>query len=62
MRKKSPSPQKTITFGELSRLSFCNSDKLPRVIEINGELREWVGIGWIPVTECRTQDIVKVVE
>jgi hypothetical protein len=39
--------KKTITRAELARLSFCNSDRLPRKINIDGRLKEWVGIGWI---------------
>lgn len=29
-----PKPRKTITFSELKRLSFCNSAKLPKQIEV----------------------------
>jgi len=38
--------RKTIKFATLKRLSVCNSPKLPHAIELHGERREWVGIGW----------------
>jgi len=38
---------KTITKSELERLSFCNSKKLPRAVNIDGVRYEWVGIGWV---------------
>ncbi len=47
--------RRTITPGELRRLSFCNSKNLPGriVVTENGERRvkEWVGIGWIDITD-----------
>jgi len=39
----------TITRSELARLSFCNSDKLPQIVNIEGRLKEWVGIGWVDI-------------
>ena len=39
--------EKTITWDELSRLAFCNSDRLPQKVIVHGRLKEWVGIGWI---------------
>jgi len=44
---------KTIAFSELKRLEFANSRKLPKRIIINGELKMWVGIGWIGLDNCR---------
>lgn len=40
---------KTITFEKLKRLSFCNSKKLPRKVNMGDKLYEWVGIGWIEI-------------
>lgn len=39
--------KKTITTETLVRLAFCNSDKLPQVIDDEGRRKRWVGIGWI---------------
>lgn len=47
--KKSRTPAKIITWSDLQRFSFANSRKLPRRVWANGELLEWVGIGWIPL-------------
>ena len=44
---------KTITRAEVARLAFCNSDKLPQKINIDGRLKEWVGIGWIDIGPAR---------
>lgn len=52
---------KTITRAEVSRLAFCNSDKLPQKINIGGRLMEWVGIGWIDLGPAR-KGVVTVVE
>ncbi|MDN3512861.1 MAG: hypothetical protein NG747_00490 [Candidatus Brocadia sp.] len=38
--------QKIITRNELAHLVFCNSDKIPDVINDNGIRKQWVGIGW----------------
>jgi len=39
--------RRTITFSELKRLSVCNSDDLPDPVEMGGQRRTWVGIGWV---------------
>ena len=39
--------KKTIKLSKLQRLAFCNSDKLPQVINHDGVRKRWVGIGWI---------------
>lgn len=67
-----PKKTKTIKFSELKRLSFCNSPKLPKVIEIVGKIKgktvrvfkEWVGIGWIELDPERHEikDPVLVVD
>lgn len=41
------SEQKTITRSELTRLTFCNSGKLPLAMNDGGVRKEWLGIGWI---------------
>lgn len=40
-------PRRTIQADELRRLAFCNSKKLPQVVEWEGRRRQWVGIGWV---------------
>jgi len=56
----------TITFNELKRLTFCNSNKLlGAVIVIDGIPHEWVGIGLVECGEPNpkwTERIIKVVE
>jgi hypothetical protein len=61
MKKKTPLTQKTITFLELQRLSFCNSKFLPLAVDIGGRRKAWVGIGWIDVGKAKGTE-VKVVE
>lgn len=38
---------KKITFSELKRLEFCNSKKLPQIINHYGFRKRWIGIGWV---------------
>lgn len=45
--------QKTIARGELARLAFCNSKRLPHVINLDGERHQWVGIDWVNEGELR---------
>lgn len=62
--------QKTIKFSELKRLSFCNSPKLPKQIEIVGKVKGktvrramwWSGIGWVDLVPSNIKDPVLVVE
>lgn len=35
----------------LSRMSVTNSPKMPTVVNDHGQLREWVGIGWIDIKQ-----------
>jgi hypothetical protein len=44
--KKKPK-RKTISRVELHRLQFCNSKRLPQVVEMDGHRFQWVGIGWV---------------
>jgi len=39
--------RKTIKRSKLMRLAFCNSKDLPKIVEIDGVLKQWVGIGWV---------------
>ncbi len=38
---------KTIKRDELARRSFCNSPRMPQVVNDNGLRKQWVGIGWV---------------
>lgn len=49
---------KTITLGEVQRLSFCNSKDLTKVIA-SGRVMEWVGIGFVDCGEATVSDIRK---
>lgn len=46
MVRKTVSP-KTITRDEIARLAFCNSKRLPKLVNDNGVRKRWVGIGWV---------------
>lgn len=53
--------RKTITRSELTRLAFCNSDKLPHVVVMLKPRRmEWVGIGWIDVGPPVGNEVVMI--
>lgn len=52
---------KTIKRDELARLSFCNSDRMPQVVNDNGQRKQWVGIGWITEGPAKGTEI-KVVD
>ncbi|GEM_PF-6906956 len=54
------SGQKIITRSGLTRLSFCNSKKLPLVVNDDGVRKEWVGIGWIDVGEPRGDEVLVI--
>jgi hypothetical protein len=49
--------RKTIKFSELKRLSFCNSKKLPQVVNIEGHRMRWVGIGWVDEGELEGDEV-----
>ena len=53
--------RKTIKRAELCRLQFCNSPKLPRVINIEGRCKQWVGMGWVDEGKATGKE-VKVIE
>jgi len=40
---------KTISRKELERRVFCNK-RVPKFINDNGTRKEWIGIGWFPLT------------
>jgi len=53
-KPKKPKKRKTITFSEIKRLSFCNSNKLcgpdggkPKYFQFGDTRKRWVGIGWV---------------
>ncbi len=54
-------PQKTIAFSELKRLSMINSPKCPKKVVIAGTVREWVGIGWVDTEQKPTDLTIPVV-
>jgi hypothetical protein len=51
----------TITRKELGRLSFCNSRRMPTVVNDGGIRKRWVGIGWVAEGPANGHE-VKVVE
>ena len=53
---------KTIKRAELCRLAFCNSDRLPQVINDGGVRKQWVGIGWVNDGRANGTEEVVVVE
>lgn len=53
---------KTITREKLYRLSFINSKHLPRKVNDNGVLKEWVGIGWIELDQKPTKRHVRLID
>ncbi len=53
---------KTIKRDELARMSVSNSPKMPQIVNDNGVLREWVGIGWIDLRYKPTGKEIKVVD
>ena len=56
------SGQKAITRSELARLAFCNSKKLPLVVNDSGLRKEWVGIGWIEDGKPRGGEVLVIDE
>ena len=59
-RRKTRSPQRTITLHELNRLAWCNSKKLPQTVNIGGVRHQWVGIGWVAEGDPDGTEIVVV--
>ncbi|MGE0825239.1 MAG: DUF4326 domain-containing protein [Candidatus Binatia bacterium] len=58
--KDSRSKQKTITHSELSRLTFCNSEKIPLAVNHDGVRKVWVGIGWIEDGKLRGDEVLVI--
>lgn len=52
--------QRTITRSQLSRLSICNSKKLPLSVNDGGLRKEWVGIGWIETGEPHGDEVLVI--
>lgn len=59
--KKRKKRRRTITRAALCRLSFCNSKRLPQVINDDGHRKQWVGIGWIDEGKATGKE-VRVIE
>lgn len=55
---KSRAKRPTIGLAELSRLSFCNSEQLPKAVEMDGKRLEWVGIGWVVVGSALGDEVL----
>ncbi len=51
---------KTISRAELARLSFCNSSKMPQVVNVDGRKKRWVGIGWVDEGSTKDSRLVRV--
>ena len=56
--KSSGSRQKAISHSKLSRLTLCNSKKIPRAVNHDGVRKEWVGIGWIACGKPRGDEVL----
>lgn len=59
---KNKKRRRTIQRDELARLSFINSPRLPRIVNDNSILKEWVGIGWINLDEKPHGNTIKVID
>jgi hypothetical protein len=60
---KSPdSKQKTISHSELSRLTLCNSKKIPLAVNHGGVRKVWVGIGWIANGKPKGDEVLVIDE
>ncbi len=53
---------KYIKVEALKRLQFCNSKHLPDIINHNGILKQWVGIGWNELRERPTGKEIRIVD
>ena len=59
---KNKKRRRAIQRGELARLSFINSPRLPQIVNDNGILKEWVGIGWIDLDKKPHGNTIKVID
>lgn len=59
-KSKKPAKRKTITLADLSRLAFCNSDKLPHTVEKDGQRLQWVSIGWVNEGKPKGDEVLVV--
>lgn len=61
MKSKTPKKKrKTIKYDILYRLSFCNSKRLPSVVNMDGKRMRWVGIGWVDEGKPTGREVVVV--
>ena len=51
---------KYIKLDDLKRLQFCNSKHLPNIVNHDGMLKQWVGIGWNELQEQPTGEEVRI--
>jgi hypothetical protein len=55
-----PLNRKTISRQEIAVLAFCNSKRLPCVIEMDGSRLQWVGIGWVNEGEPQGDEVLVI--
>lgn len=60
--KSSGFKQKTISHLKLSRLTLCNSKRIPLAVNHDGIRKEWVGIGWIASGKPRGDEVLVIDE
>lgn len=58
--KRKTAIRKTIRREALSRLAFCNSKRLPQVVEMDGKRLQWVGIGWVDEGDPHGNEVLVV--
>jgi hypothetical protein len=46
-KRKKVTSLPTVRVVDLQRLIFCNSSKLPQVVDDEGRRKRWVGMGWV---------------
>ena len=51
---RQPQEGRTISRSKLANMSVANSPDLPGIVNDNGVLRQWVGIGWIDLNDPPT--------
>lgn len=60
--KTEPTSLHTIERPTLARMAFCNSPKMPQVVDDHGQRRRWVGIGWITEGPADGTEEARVIE
>ena len=54
------SGENMISRSELVRLSICNSEQLPQLINDQGIRKRWVGIGWCDEGPPKGDEVILV--